>query len=65
VIVASSPLHKNEEALQAWALKWSQQGTPVWLQKNVGAVEAWPEKTNRLRSFLNGEEFFWTAKPGN
>jgi len=65
VIVASSPFHRNEDALQAWALKWRQQGTTVWLQKNVGAVEAWPGKTNRLRSFLNGEEFLWTAKPGN
>lgn len=65
VIVASSPFLRNEEALQAWALKWRQQGITVWLQKDVGAVEVWPGKINRLRSFLNGEEFLWTAEPVN
>jgi hypothetical protein len=28
-------------------------------------VEAWPGKTNRLRSFLSGEEFFWNPEPRN
>jgi beta-lactamase superfamily II metal-dependent hydrolase len=65
VIVANSLFQRNAEALQTWALQWRQQGITVWLQKDVGAVEAWPGKINRVRSFLTGEEFLWNAEPAN
>ncbi|RFC42573.1 MAG: beta-lactamase superfamily II [Verrucomicrobia bacterium] len=62
-IVAGSRFQQNQGALEAWALKWRRQGMAVWLQKECGAVEAWPGTTNRLRSFLSGQEFSWCAAP--
>jgi ComEC/Rec2-related protein len=63
VVVAGSRARENSVPLEAWSQKWRLQGVVVWRQEECGAVEGWPGKTNRLRTFLSGVEFEWPSEP--